>query len=267
VPHYTTPDECNIFYRTYGVDTSKPVVVFLNGTTQTTLYWGNHVPLFSKGYGLLFYDGRGQGQSELGAVPISLQLHVSDLRNLLEHLSVDQAHLVGISHGARVALEFALEFPKMVNQLVMCSISAQTSDRCRAIIRSWLEILKLSGLKAMAWAALPVVFGNQFLRDHQKIIDKIVSAVELRNSRNALIAQLDAVLNYPAPDRIPTDFDNPTLIITGSQDPLVEPDDVRQLAYHCHATHKQLAGIGHSIPAEAPEIFQNLVLEFFDSDE
>ena len=35
--HYlTTPDGCNIFYRTYGVDPSKPVVVFLNGTTQTT---------------------------------------------------------------------------------------------------------------------------------------------------------------------------------------------------------------------------------------
>ncbi|CAB1063307.1 hypothetical protein D1BOALGB6SA_8090 [Olavius sp. associated proteobacterium Delta 1] len=266
MPHLMTSDGCNIFYRTHGVDTSKPVVVFLNGTTQTTLYWGNHVPLFSKGYGLLFYDARGQGQSDLGTTPISLNLHVSDLKNLLDHLAVDRSHLVGISHGARVALEFALEFPKIVNQLVMCSISAQTSDRCRAIVRSWLEILKLSGLKAMAWAALPAVFGNPFLKDHQKIIDKIVDAVVIRNSRNALIAQLEAVLSYPAPDRVPADFDSPTLIITGSQDPLVEPDDVRQLAHHCRATHRHLAGIGHSIPAEAPEIFQKLVLEFFDSD-
>ena len=169
LPHFTTPDGCNIFYRTYGIDTSKPVVVFLYGTTQTTLYWGNHVPLFLKVYDLLFYDARGQGQSDLGAIPISLNRHVSDLNNLLTHLAVDRAHLVDISHGARVALEFAVEFPARFNRLVLCSISAQISDRCRAVVRSWLEILKLSGLKAMAWAAVPTVFGNQFLKDHQKI--------------------------------------------------------------------------------------------------
>ena len=111
MPYFTTPDGCQIFYRTYGVDTSKSVVVFLNGTTQTTLYWGNQVPVFSKDHGLLLYDARGQGQSDLGAGPISLNLHISDLKNLLDHLAVDRAHLVGISHGARVALEFALKFP------------------------------------------------------------------------------------------------------------------------------------------------------------
>ena len=265
MPHFTTPDGCNIFYRIYGVDQSKPVVVFLNGTTQTTLYWGNQVPVFSTGYGLLFYDARGQGQSDLGAVPISLPLHVSDLKILLDHLAVDPVHLVGISHGARVALEFALEFPARVNRLVLCSTSAQISDRCRAIVRSWLEILKLSGLRAMAWAALPMVFGNQYLKDHQKIIAKIVDAVVIRNSRDTLIAQLDAVLNYPAPDRIPVDFDIATLIISGSEDLLVEPDDTRQLAHRCQGRHAMIDGIGHSIPAEAPEIFQKLVLEFFAS--
>ena len=266
MPYFTTPDGCNIFYKTYGVDRSKPVVVFLNGTTQTTLYWGNHVPVFAKGYGLIFYDARGQGQSDLGAASISLKLHVSDLYNLLDHLAVDRVHQIGISHGARVALEFAIEFPARINRLVLCSISAQPSYRCRVIIRSWLEILKLSGVKAMAWAALPTVFGNRFLKDHQNIIDKIVNAVVIRNRKSALIAQLDAVLNYPAPDLTPANFDKAPLIISGSEDPLVEPDDNRQLAHRCNGRYERLTGIGHSIPAEAPKLFQNLVLEFFDSD-
>ena len=262
MPYYTTPDGCKIYYTAYGIDTSKQVVIFLNGTTQTTLYWGNHVPAFSKRYGLLFYDARGQGQSNLGTRPISLEQHVSDLKHLLEHLAVDKAHLVGISHGARLALEFTLEIPKVVDQLVLCSVSMQTSQRCRTVVRSWLEILKLSGLKTMAWATLPTVFGSKFLEDHQKILDKIVNAVTIRNSRKALIAQLDAILSYPAPDIITVDFDKPTLVLSGSEDPLVEPQDVRQLAHRCRADHHQLAGIGHSIPAEAPASFQQLVLEF-----
>ena len=97
------------------------------------------------------------------------------------------------------------------------------------------------------------------------MFDKIVNAVAIRNSKHALLAQLDAVLNYPVPNKIAADFDKPTLVISGSEDILVEPDDVRQLARLCKARHKRLAKIGHSIPAEDPEVFQRLVLEFLDS--
>ena len=265
MPHFTTTDGCKIFYTTYGVDTADPVVIFLNGATQTTLYWGAHVPAFSKRYRLLFYDARGQGQSGLGDGPISLRLHISDLRDLMAHLAFDRACLVGISHGARVALEFTVEFPQMVDRLVLCSLSARTSPRCRAIVRSWLEILQLCDLKAMAWAALPAVFGNNFLKHHQNMLDKIVNAVVMRNRKKALIAQLEAVLKYPPPNIIPAGFNNPALVITGAEDILVEPDDVRQLVDLCRACHEELAGIGHGIPAEAPELFDKLVLEFFES--
>jgi 3-oxoadipate enol-lactonase len=230
------------------------------------MYWGSHVPTFSSRYGLLCYDARCQGQSDPGSVPISLQLHVSDLYHLLAYLSIDKVHLVGISHGARVALEFAAEFPQMVEKLVLCSISARTSERCIAFVRSWLEILKLSDLKAMAWAAVPAVFGNRFLKHHQKTIDKIVNAVVLRNSKTSLLAQLDAALRYPQSESIPPDFNLPTHIVTGSEDPLIDSDDVRRLADLCKARHVQLKGIGHSVPAEAPELFEQIVFDFLNSD-
>jgi 3-oxoadipate enol-lactonase len=266
VPYFTTKDACKIFYSTYGVEASHPVVILLNGTTQTTLYWGSLVPVFSKRFGLLCYDARGQGQSDLGNKPISLKLHVSDLKDLLAYLAVDTAHLVGISHGAWVALAFSAEFPEMVDHLVLCSLSAKTNDRSRTIIRSWLEILRLSGLEAMAWAALPTVFGNDFLNQHQKILDKIVDAVVLRNNRRSLIAQLEAVLRYPAPDGMTKNLNQPILVMSGAEDPIIDPADVRQLADLCNARHEELSGIGHSIPAEAPQAFARLVMEFLSEN-
>ena len=262
MPYFTTTDGCKIFYTTYGVEASDHVVIFLNGITQTTMYWGNHVPAFSKSYRLLCYDARGQGQSDPGDGPISLKLHISDLKALMAHLNFARANLVGISHGARVALEFAAEFSRMVEKLVLCSISARTSERCMAFVRSWLEILSQSDLRAMAWAAVPAVFGNRFLKHHQKTLDKIVNAVVLRNSKTSLLAQLDAALRYPQSESIPPDFDIPTLIVTGSEDPLIDSDDVRRLADLCKARHVQLDGIGHSVPAEAPELFEQMVFEF-----
>ena len=262
MPYFTTKDACKIFYTTYGLEGSKPVVIFLNGTTQTTLYWGSLVPAFSKHFALLYYDARAQGQSDLGNKPISLQRHVSDLKDLLEYLTVDKAHLVGISHGAWVALAFSAEFPEMVDHLLLCSLSAKTNDRSRTIVRSWLEILRLSGLEAMAWAALPSVFGNRFLNQHEKILDKIVNAVVLRNSRKSLIAQLEAVLQYPAPDSMTENLSQPALVISGAEDPLINSDEARRLADLCRGRHEELSGIGHSIPAEAPQVFEKMVLGF-----
>ena len=262
MPYFTTKDECKIFYRTHGIDTSDRVVMFLNGTTQTTLYWGAHAPAFSKQFGLLCYDARAQGQSGLGDEPITLKLHVADLKELCAHLGIDSAHLVGLSHGARLALALAKDSPEMVDRLVLCSLGAKTSYRSQAAVRSWIKILQLSGLEAMAWAALPSVFGSNFLRHHHKAMAMIVAAVAKRNNANALIAQLEAILRYPAPDRMPDGYNRPTLVLSGSEDALVSPADAGLLADFCNARYEELTGIGHSIPAEAPRVFERRVLEF-----
>jgi pimeloyl-ACP methyl ester carboxylesterase len=262
MPFLTTTDGCRIHYTARGVDASNPVVIFLNGTTQTTLYWGATAPAFAQHYGLLFYDARAQGQSDLGHKPISLKLHVADLKLLMAELGIDRASLVGISHGSRVALAMATEHPARVDRLVLCSLGANTSQRSKATVRSWLQLLHLSGLEAMAWAALPAVFGENFLKQHQSALDMIVKAVVKRNRKQALIAQLEAILQYPPLDIMPGDFNRPTLVITGGQDPLVNSKDAERLAKLCSARHEQLSGIGHSIPAEAPRRFEKLVLEF-----
>ena len=84
----------------------------------------------------------------------------------------------------------------------------------------------------------------------------------LRNRRESLIAQLEAVSRYPPPGSMTENLNHPALVISGADDPIIDPPDVRQLAELCNACHKELAGIGHSIPAEAPRLFEKLMLEF-----
>ncbi len=266
MPYFTTGDGCRLFYRLHDNDTSFPVVIFFNGTTGTTLYWGASAPVFSKQFRLLFYDARAQGQSDLGDKPLSLERHIADLKELCTYLDIDKAHLIGISHGARLALALAHDAPQMVNRLILCSIGAGTNYRTRATIQAWIKLLQLSGLEAMAWATLPTVFGNEFLRHQHKALSMIVAAVVKRNDSSALLAQLEALLQYPDPEPLTEIFTRPALVISGTEDPLVSASDARQLADQCNARHKELSGIGHSIPAEAPRLFEKMVVEFLTED-
>jgi pimeloyl-ACP methyl ester carboxylesterase len=240
--------------------------MFLNGTTGTTLYWGACAPVFSKQFRLLFYDARAQGQSELGDHPIALGLHVADLKELCHHLDIDMAHLIGISHGARLALALAQDVPQMVDRMILCSLGAGLNYRSRVTVQAWIKLLQLSGLEAMAWATLPAVFGNGFLKHHHKTLAMIVAAMVKRNNPGALLAQLESLLRYPPPVPLERDVAPPTLVISGAEDPLVSGSDARQLAGLCNARHEELTGIGHSIPAEAPRLFEKMVLEFLTQD-
>ena len=262
MPYFKTNDSCKIYYETHGFESSKPFVVFLNGTMQTTFNWRPHARIFKDNFRVILYDARAQGQSELGKKKLSLDLHVKDLSELLHHLKIKKAHLVGLSHGAYVALAFASRLPDFVGRLVLCSISVEKSAQTIIIIKSWLGILKSEGLDALAWTVLPIVFGEVFLKQNKRIIDKMVEAIVLRNNKDALIAQLKTINNYSAPGSLAKKINCPALVISGSQDQLVNPKEASQLADLCKARHEEIPEIGHSIPAEAPELFNRTVLKF-----
>jgi len=266
MPYFTTRDGCRLYYETQGVASSKPVVVFLNGTLQDTLYWKPHAQALKEDFRVLRYDARAQGQSDLGQGELTLEGHAADLSQLLDHLGVEKAHLVGLSHGAKVALAYAAISPERIARLGLCSIGAEATCRARLIVRSWLQILKRSGLEAMVWVSLPLVFGEVFLKQKERILDSIVKAIVARNTEEGLIAQLEAMTAYPPLSQIVQNVHAPCLIISASDDPLVTEEGARELAGLCSGRHEHIVEIGHSIPAEAPELFNKTILEFLWSD-
>ena len=259
---FKTSDSTNIYYETHGFESPKPAVVFLNGTMQTTFNWRSHARIFKDSFRVVTYDARAQGKSDLGEQGLSLDLHIQDLSELLHHLKIQKAHFVGLSHGAYVSLSLAFQLPQLVDRLVLCSVGSRITDEAKVTIRSWLEILQCSGLRSLAWAVLPLVFGEVFLKQNKRIIDKMVEAIVVRNNKDALIAQLRAINKYPSPGSLAKKINCPTLVISGSQDQLVNPEEARQLADLCRAHHEEFSGIGHSVPAETPELFNKIVLKF-----
>jgi pimeloyl-ACP methyl ester carboxylesterase len=264
LPNFTTPDNCNLYYITANFEADRPVLVFLNGTGQTTIYWETHAAAFAKHYRVLRYDARAQGKSAIGKGSLSAEIHVCDLQQLLEHLNVAKAHMVGISHGAYIALKLAAAAPESVSRLVLCSIGKDSQAYLKQITHAWQQILQRSDLKTMVWAMVPLVFGKRFFKQNREIVDKIVNAIAGRNDKAALMAHLSALSAYPSPETYVRSVQCPTLVISGSDDPIVSHLDARELAAACNGRYEAFAQTGHSIPAEAPALFQQVVLDFLN---
>jgi 3-oxoadipate enol-lactonase len=93
-----------------------PAVVFVHGFGLDRRMWRPQVTEFGRSFQVTTYDCRGFGRSSCPAGPYS---HAEDLRFLLQRLGVVAPHLVGLSMGGRIALNYALRWPESVSSLVV----------------------------------------------------------------------------------------------------------------------------------------------------
>ena len=114
---------------------------------------------------------------------------------------------------------------------------------------------------------LPAVFGEPFLEQHKSELNKMVSAIVKRNRAGAVKAHLEAMIAYlPVTDDI-SELYPPALIVAGNQDLIVSKNQSRALAKMLGAHLVQLKGVGHSPNMEAPEAFNQVLLQFLLANE
>src|SRR5262245_33847872 len=95
-----------LYYETKG--RGFPVVLISSGGILDRRGWDQQFDIFSKHYRVIRYDVRGIGKSARPAEPFS---HSEDLYALLNSLKIKHAHVVGLSVGAAIAIDFAIEHP------------------------------------------------------------------------------------------------------------------------------------------------------------
>lgn len=108
-------------------------VVFLHGLGANGTSWQlQFAPFEGAGYRLIAPDLRSFGQSPYPG-HTSISAMAEDLRALLDHLQIPKAHLIGISLGGTVALQFALDYPQSVDKLVLTNTFAHLRPKSLSV--------------------------------------------------------------------------------------------------------------------------------------
>lgn len=103
-----------IYFEECG--TSPQTVVLLHDGVLHSAVWDEVWPEFCKHFHTIRYDRRGYGRSPAAT---SWYFETDDLAALLRHLKVNHAAIVGSSHGGEISINFTLDHPEIVQQLVL----------------------------------------------------------------------------------------------------------------------------------------------------
>jgi len=96
-------------------------VVFLHGSLADYRTWDAQVEPFARHFRVITYSRRYHWPNPWPPTDIeySASLHAQDLNELLACLEIGQAHIIGSSYGAYIALLFARDHPSAVRSLAL----------------------------------------------------------------------------------------------------------------------------------------------------
>ena len=111
------PGAPRIAYEAAG---AGPTVVFMHGIGGNRSNWREQLAALAPEFRAVAWDARGYGDSDDYAGPLAFPDFAADLLRLLDHLDVERAHLVGLSMGGRIAMDFYEAHTSRVASLVLC---------------------------------------------------------------------------------------------------------------------------------------------------
>jgi 3-oxoadipate enol-lactonase len=176
---------------------------------------------------------------------------VEDTVGLLDHVGVPSAHLYGQSFGGMVALELTLAFPDRVRSLILAATHPGASHAVKSRSRA---------PKDRPWLGL---FSPGFVRDHPDRLEEH-RLVARRNPQpsHATRRQWEAMQGFDANDRL-SDIRVPTIVLHGTDDLTVDPENARILASRIPCARLALLeGAGHVYHWELPEKADSVALDF-----
>lgn len=244
-------------------------VIFCHEFAGDYRSWEQQVRHFARRYRVITYNYRGYAPSDVPADPAaySQEILISDMRELMKKLSIEQAHIIGIATGGNVALNFAIAHPDVTKSAIVAGAGAGTSGR-----EKWLAAgrdMADSIAKMGAAAIVKSIEGapqRQALRTKDpRAWDEFIGVIRDLSPVGAEMSMRNVLLaRKPVTDLAEgiAGLKMPVLVMVGDQD---TPAFEASLFVHRHARHAGLAVFpftGHTLPIEEPELFNNLADAF-----
>src|SRR6202048_1190110 len=141
------------YRRAFRIAGSGPVILLIHGIGDNSTTWETVQAKLAQRVTVIAVDLLGHGRSDKPRADYAVAAYANGMRALLSVLDIERITVVGHSLGGGVAMQFAYQFPQLVERLVLVSAGGVTKD-----VNFVLRLASLPmGSEAMALLRLPLV--------------------------------------------------------------------------------------------------------------
>ena len=250
-----------IRYRVSPRDETKPPLLICNGIGQSLDELKPLVSPLSRQ--VITFDTAGTGGSEVPFVPATVGKHCRIAIGLLDYLGYEQVDVMGISWGGGPAQQLARSYPERCRKLILAVTCAGGITYIPGSVRVLGEMLfptrHLS--KRRRRKVLPMIFGGD-ARHNPSVISGLLGASK-KPSLYGYYSQMLVARTWTSIHWLHR-LKQPTLVISGREDPLIPPINQKLLACLIPNARLQSYDCGHLVLSTRRDQVNSDIEKFLD---
>lgn len=268
MPRAMTEDGIRLYYEEAGSGTP---LIFVHEFAGNHRSWEPQMRHFGRRYRCIAFNARGYPPSDVPESQASYSQNraADDIRSLLDHLSIERAHVVGLSMGGFATLHFGFRHAARALSLCVagCGYGAEPEqrERFRTEAATIADFIKSAGMPAFAdkyaYGPTRVQFENKDPRGFTEFKRMLAEHSGLGSANTQLGVQRERPSLYDLVEDMKR-LKVPTLILTGDEDwPCLLPGVLLKRNIPAAAL-AVMPNCGHTINLEAPDEFNRIVGDF-----
>ncbi|MCO5397051.1 3-oxoadipate enol-lactonase [Ralstonia soli] len=249
----------DIHCRIDGAD--GPWVVLAHALGVDHQLWDSIAQRLAERHRVLRYDARGHGKTSAPHGPYTLFQMADDVAGLLDALSIEQAHFVGLSMGGMVGQVLGVRHPQRLLSLTLCDTVCHTPVSAHAMWDERIGQVEAHGMSGIVEPTMQRWLTTPFREAHPDTVERIRNLLRATPPHGYVGACLaiKALDTRSALARIAC----PTLVMTGEEDAGAPVEVAREIASHIPGARlKVIPRAAHLAPIEQEEAFLTDLDEF-----
>lgn len=255
-------DGVQIAYEVHG--SSGPWITFGHSLGCSKSMWAKQIAELSSDYKVLAYDLRGHGQSTADEASGSLKLLTDDVLSLLNFLSIEKTHFVGISIGGMIGQTLAIKAPDRVSSLVLANTSPFMPPPVVDMWKQRIQTVQQNGVACLAQPSMDRWFPQVFRDQSPETIAALVADFSA-TSIAGYVCCCEAIMGLDTRNELHS-IACPTSIIGGSEDPGSPIEVLQTMARHISGSELHvLDGAGHLSNIDKADQFTAVLKQHLNS--
>lgn len=250
-------------YKAYG--SGKPVII-MHGLFGSGDNWRTVARMMEGQYQCIVVDMRNHGRSPHDPV-MNFEVMTEDVLELMDDLKLVKVSLLGHSMGGKVAMQFALLHPDMVEKMVVVDIAPKYYPPHHDAVIEAIEAVDPGSLKERSEAeeAFARFLGKdeatiQFLMKNLSRLPE--GGFEWKANMPVIIDAYYHLMEDVQPVR---PFEGPVLFVRGEKSNYILDEDFTHIKeLFPHSSLVTIPGAGHWVHADAPQVFAQTILAFLN---
>ena len=239
----------SIDYVSFGRG-KKPLVIIpglsLNRVKGAGLSLAYMYRIFAKDYRVYVFD-----RKEIIKEGYTIKDIAKDMADVMKTLGISEAYVFGVSQGGMIAQYLAIDYPELVEKLVLGVTLSGQNETVKSVIEKWIRFAQNNDLESFVEDMLLKVYSQRYIRRYRMLIP-IMIKMSKKVDMNRFIILAKSCLTCDTYENL-NKIKCPVLVLGGKQDKVVTGEASEEIAEKLGCEIYMYEELGHAAYEEAKD--------------